>query len=242
MSTAQIEELPVIEGEVLFPLTESERDYLTKLEVVIHERVVRFVETGHALLEIRDAELHREVGTFEVYCEQRWGFTRATAYHLMDAAKVVAACQQTVDTPPNEAVARELAPILHNDGDQAVAEAWTRVVERLGGSGRITAPGTKAILLDEGYIANTRANNSKPNTTILLGAVGDKILALRKQLRRYVEKDLAGKPLGERAKDKAAKYAQWCDGLRVGLNELAAGRDLPHGKELEELLEGGSNE
>jgi hypothetical protein len=26
------------------------------------------------------------------------------------------------------------------------------------------------------------------------------------------------------------------------LSELAAGRDLPHGKELEELLEGGSNE
>ena len=46
--------------------------------------------SGLALMEIRDGRLYRaEFGTFEEYCNQRWGWERAHAYRLIDAAQVV---------------------------------------------------------------------------------------------------------------------------------------------------------
>jgi hypothetical protein len=49
-----------------------------------------FVDVGAALLEIRDSKLYRkEYGTFEEYCNKRWGWQRNYANKLIRAAEVV---------------------------------------------------------------------------------------------------------------------------------------------------------
>jgi len=62
-------------------------------------------------LEIRDGRLYREPhGTFEVYCRERWGWSRIHAHRQIEAAKVAKVLPMG-NTPPNERVARELAPL-----------------------------------------------------------------------------------------------------------------------------------
>ncbi len=94
------------------------------------------LERGQAVIEAsRDRRLYREAGhaTFEDYCQKRWGFERAHAYRLMEAASVSAALSPIGDTPPpaNEAQARELAPLMRQDPDRA-AEVWRDLRETKG--------------------------------------------------------------------------------------------------------------
>jgi hypothetical protein len=83
---------------------------LTELEAVIERGLQAFVETGKALIEIRDAELYGE-GTFADYCKNRWGWHRSYAYRLMDGARVIENLSPTGDIPKTERVARELAAL-----------------------------------------------------------------------------------------------------------------------------------
>jgi len=103
---------------------------LTECEAVIERGLRTFVEVGEALLRIRDERLYREThGTFEDYCRERWGFTDRRARHLMGAAEVVADLP-TGTVVPNEAVARELAPL--RDEPEQLREAWSEAVEQHG--------------------------------------------------------------------------------------------------------------
>jgi hypothetical protein len=79
---------------------------LDELEAVIERGVQTFIEVGKALTEIRDSRLYKQTyNSFETYCKERWGFSRARGYQLIDAAKL----STTVDTPPaNERQARAL--------------------------------------------------------------------------------------------------------------------------------------
>lgn len=102
----------------------DERERLHELEAVVERGVRTFIEVGEALREIRDGRLYREThGTFEVYCRERWGFARSTAYQYLDAADVVSAIADTgLPAPENEGQARELAPL--RDEPENMAEAW----------------------------------------------------------------------------------------------------------------------
>ena len=63
---------------------------LEELEKTISRGKKTFVEVGMALAEIRDLRLYkREYGGFEEYCREKWGWKRAHAYRLIDAAEVV---------------------------------------------------------------------------------------------------------------------------------------------------------
>ena len=99
---------------------------LEECEAVIERGLATFIEVGQALLEIRDSRLYREShGTFESYCLDRWGFTPQHGGRLIAAAEVAGILEPIGSSPPNEAVARELAP-LKNDPDamrEALAEA-----------------------------------------------------------------------------------------------------------------------
>jgi hypothetical protein len=67
---------------------------------------------GNALLEIRERRLYREqFSRFEDYCQDRWNWSRAHAYRLIDAAQVVHNVSPIGDTPKNEAQARELVKL-----------------------------------------------------------------------------------------------------------------------------------
>jgi hypothetical protein len=109
---------------------------LIELEAVIDRGLGTFVEVGAALLTIRDERLYREAyDSFEGYCLQRWGFKRAHAYRLIEAAETIQGMSPIGDTPPpaNEAQARELARIPADTR----AQVWTAVVEEHGE--RVTA-------------------------------------------------------------------------------------------------------
>src|SRR5512143_2557877 len=92
--------------EVVVRIRDDER--LAELEKVIAKGRKTFVEVGLALAEIRDLRLYkREYSGFEEYCREKWGWKRAHAYRLIDAADV-AKVSPMGDKITSERVAREL--------------------------------------------------------------------------------------------------------------------------------------
>lgn len=97
---------------------------LSELEAVVERGLATFVEVGRALMEIRDSRLYRDThGTFEDYCEGRWGFSRQYAHLVIAETRV----NQLVDEPIRQSHARELAPLL--DEPEQLREAWAEVVQ-----------------------------------------------------------------------------------------------------------------
>jgi hypothetical protein len=88
-----------------------------------------FFEVGVALLEIRESRLYRaDFATFEQYCLERWGFARARAYQLTEAALVTSRLSTVVDDahlPQNESQIRPLAG-LDPESQQTV---WRKAVD-----------------------------------------------------------------------------------------------------------------
>jgi hypothetical protein len=86
------------------------------------------VEVGEALLTIRDNRLYRAShATFEEYCDQRWGFNRDIADRTIRSAEVAGILRPT-GRIPNEAQARELAPL--RDDPAVVRAVWADIVEQ----------------------------------------------------------------------------------------------------------------
>ena len=90
-------------------LVESER--LVALERDIEAGQQTYVKTGNALAEIRDKGLYKaKFKTFDDYCRKKWGFKRAYAYKLIEAA-AIATGLSTVGYIPSERVAREIGKV-----------------------------------------------------------------------------------------------------------------------------------
>ena len=118
-------------------LTVSETDRKAQLEATIERGMQTFVEVGLALMEIRDGRLYRaEFGTFEEYCQERWGWERRHAYRLIDAAAAVENVSNWTQNqaPANEAQARPLTSLP----PAQQREAWQRVIDTAP-NGKITA-------------------------------------------------------------------------------------------------------
>lgn len=113
---------------------------LRDAEAVIEQGLRTFVEVGSALIRIRDERLYRDgYGSFEAYCEQRWGMSRPRAYQFMDAAALTQALSPMVDNPTillpeNERQARELVGLA----PERAAEILARTAAA--NDGRLTAP------------------------------------------------------------------------------------------------------
>lgn len=111
------------EGEIIpdeaCALTSDERAELSRLEAIIEPKKQSFIDVGNALLEIRERRLYREVGTWEVYCAQRWGFSRQQSDRLMGAAPVADTVSPVV-TLTSEFQARQLK-VLKDPNDQKFA-------------------------------------------------------------------------------------------------------------------------
>jgi VRR-NUC domain len=77
------------------------------------------------LVELYDGGAHTALGysSWQAYCETEFGFGRSHAYRLLDAGRVAASIPQL----GNEAQARELAPLLRDEGENGVAEVWREV-------------------------------------------------------------------------------------------------------------------
>jgi len=118
------------------PLTPQDADTLAAQEGVIARGLQTFYDVGSALATIRDERLYRaDFGTFEDYCQERWGISRIHAHRLIGAAEVRDRLLPTGNTlPENERQARPLAQLPPEDQPAA----WQRVVETAP-EGRITA-------------------------------------------------------------------------------------------------------
>jgi hypothetical protein len=93
----------------LLTLSSAQHEEKSKLESIIRTGVKNFKEVGEALAQIWEKKLYAdEYGTFEQYCNEKWGIHRRTAYKMMTAA-TVAANVCPVGHIDNESVARELA-------------------------------------------------------------------------------------------------------------------------------------
>lgn len=103
---------------------------LGELETVIERGLTTFVEVGNAIREIRDSGLYKDShDTFEKYCRERWGWNKNYAYKQVRAADTAAIVGTNVPIP-NEAVAREFAPLK---GDpETMNRVWGGVVEEHG--------------------------------------------------------------------------------------------------------------
>jgi len=72
-------------------LSSIEREELRRLEALVRRETVSFRLASTALLKIqRRKNLYRRShGTFEAYCREKFGFSRAHAYRLIDAAETI---------------------------------------------------------------------------------------------------------------------------------------------------------
>ena len=106
------QELPVAssaerQGDKVNDLTKPERIQLEELETVISNGIQTFAVVGNALLAIREGHLYRaEHGTFEAYCQKKWGMTHRHANMLIESACVVATLGPIGPKPKYESVAR----------------------------------------------------------------------------------------------------------------------------------------
>jgi hypothetical protein len=133
--------MPATTGDAV--LSPTDKQWLVQLEEIIAAGMQSFLEVGSALLTIRDRRFFREqYASFELYCQERWGLSRARAYQLMQSAKIVGqlmvpasevsnqneTLSTMVDTAPtSERQIRPLAAIPPSDRPtiwrQAVAES-----------------------------------------------------------------------------------------------------------------------
>jgi hypothetical protein len=108
-------------------LSETERDERNQLEAVITSGIKTFVEVGTALLTIAEKRLYREThGSFEPYCQEKWGMSARQAYRLCEAATVVKSLPKNCDQlVTNEAQARELARVPAEKREAVLVKAGT---------------------------------------------------------------------------------------------------------------------
>ena len=100
------------EVEIEPGMTADEQKELKDLEVTIERGECAFYESGKALITIRDKKLYREnFKTFDLYCAERWGFTRSHASRLTKAyksvTKLVTLCPESKKIITAEGPARE---------------------------------------------------------------------------------------------------------------------------------------
>jgi hypothetical protein len=116
-------------------LTTTEQSELELCEQTINHLRQAFADAGAALGEIREKRLYRaQYGTFEAYCQQRWGFSRVQAHRLIQAAEVshnLLPIGNIVGLPDNEAQTRPLGKL---DTPEEQQGAWREAVERSNGS------------------------------------------------------------------------------------------------------------
>jgi len=116
---------------------------LGELETVISRGLKTFIDVGNALLEIRESRLYRgEFGTFENYCQEKWGMDKRYANYQIQAAMVVENLGTIVpNVPRTESQARPLATLE----PEQQREAWKQAVETAP-EGKITAAHVQSVV------------------------------------------------------------------------------------------------
>ena len=115
---------------LLEPLDTDEKQELARHEAIIKRYAEAYADVGEALLAIRDQRLYRETHkTFEAYCDERLGFTKGHANHLIKSVAVVKNLASIDVKPKNLAQTRPLARLAPDQQQQA----WTVAQEKAAG-------------------------------------------------------------------------------------------------------------
>ena len=126
-------------------LTTTEHQKYLECNAVIEHGLQTFFDVGTALMVVRNDRLYREeYGTFEDYCQQKWGWTRQRANQLIASADVVANLAEMttiVVKPTTESQARALTK-LEPEKQRTV---WKDVVETAP-KGKVTAKHVQAVV------------------------------------------------------------------------------------------------
>jgi len=131
------EETAKVESQDKAPLSAEECTLLQEQEKVIETGIKQFLLVGEALRQIKEAELHRNLGTFDEYCKVRWNLGASYAYRLIESAECMAVLKEEADTagysvlPANESQVRELVR-LKKPGRQVTA--WKNAVKKADGN------------------------------------------------------------------------------------------------------------
>ncbi len=130
-------------AQLSMDLSMEEQNTLHRCEAVIERNRQAFIETGNALLTIRDGKLYRAAHeTFEEYLRGRWDFGKSHGYRMMEAAEVVRDLSPIGEVlPVNEAQARPLTPLETPEERQ---EVWKEAVETAP-EGKVTAAHVQAV-------------------------------------------------------------------------------------------------
>lgn len=108
-------------------ITNNEAD-LVRLEGIIQQNLVGFVEAAHAFKEIRDKKYYCDVlqyKTFEQYCRRRWDMGRRYMNRLIAAGDVVDNLGPMGPVPENE---RQVRPLTALTPEQQ-RQAWKMVLK-----------------------------------------------------------------------------------------------------------------
>lgn len=141
-------------------LTTIEASELQEHEAIIERGLKTFVEVGGALLAIRDGRLYRqEWGTFEDYCQSKWGISKTHANRLIDSAEVIANLTPigVIPLPATESQARPLASLSAEE--QPIV--WRMSVDTAP-NGKVTAAHVQAVVNE--YKAPAIIEQPKPIT------------------------------------------------------------------------------
>ena len=146
-------------------LASNELEYKQELETIIEDGLKTFVEVGNALSEIRDGLLYRvDYDTFEDYCVDRWGMSKAYAYRLIGSAKVVNNVSPMGDTsesfhlPTSERQIRRLTKLEPDEQK----EVWEEAVETAP-KGKVTAKHVEEVI----EARNETSGLSQPMSVLL---------------------------------------------------------------------------
>lgn len=110
-------------------LSPDEQSALAECETVIERGKQVFIEVGEALQRIRDDRLYREThGTFESYCQEKWGLGKVRAFQIREASKAVGNLKKLkiFNLPQNEAQAAPLAKLPKSKQ----SKAWKAAVKQ----------------------------------------------------------------------------------------------------------------
>ena len=174
-----------VTDNTLIILDATELTDLANCEEVIDKGLRTFVEVGTALLTIRDGRLYRaQYGTFEDYCQGRWGMSRRRANQLVASAETmlilgttVPICNDSSILPATERQARPLTQLP----PEAQPVVWQRAVETAPG-GKVTAAHVQAVVDDY------RDNLDAPEQVVARGEFTDEVYTIGADERLAVVK------------------------------------------------------
>lgn len=111
------------------PLSTIENQELKQIEETITNGLKSMLQVGESLKIIKERKLYRDFGTFEKYCETKWGFGRQNAYRIMSAFEThsnLVSIGYKNQLPVTESQYRELNKVQDTDKQVEILDSINR--------------------------------------------------------------------------------------------------------------------